>query len=73
MQDFVWYLEDLKAMTFDDKGLFWGICGGIILVILVYRLLLAFAPKVVAPIQKFLKKHPLIWICIPAALLIYFV
>lgn len=32
-----------------------------------------FAPKTIAPLRGFFKRHPLIWICIPAALLIYFV
>nr|MBR4280956.1 sugar ABC transporter permease [Clostridia bacterium] len=67
------FWDNFYAMTFEDKGGFWAICGGIIAVIVLYRLLLGFAPKLVAPIQNFFKKHPLIWICIPAALLIYFV
>ena len=70
IQDF---LDNLVYMTFEDRGGFWAIIGAIAAVILVYHLLLRFAPKVVAPIHNFLKKHPLIWICIPAAALIYFV
>lgn len=70
IQDF---LDNLVYMTFEDRGGFWAIIGAIAAVILVYHLLLRFVPKVVAPIHNFLKKHPLIWICIPAAALIYFV
>ena len=66
-------LDNFVYMTFEDKGGFWTLCGIIIAVILVYQLLLRFAPKTVAPVHNFLQKHPLIWICIPAALLIYFV
>ena len=69
-QDFI---DNLVYMTFDDRGLFWGICGGVVAVVLLYQLLLRFTPKVVAPLQNFFKRHPLIWIAIPAALLIYFV
>lgn len=69
-QDFI---DNLYYMTFEGRGLFWGVCSGIIAVIVLYQLLLRFVPKVVAPIHNFLKRHPLIWICIPAALLIYFV
>lgn len=67
------FLDNLVYMTFEDRGGFWTMIGVIAAVILVYHLLLRFAPKVVAPIHNFLKKHPLIWICIPAAALIYFV
>lgn len=70
IQDF---LDNLVYMTFEDRGGFWAIIGAIAAVILVYHLLLRFVPKSVAPIHNFLKKHPLIWICIPAAALIYFV
>ena len=70
IQDF---LDNLVYMTFEDRGGFWAIIGAIAAVILVYHLLLRFVPKAVAPIHNFLKKHPLIWICIPAAALIYFV
>ena len=69
-QDFV---DNLYAMTFEDHGGFWTICGALLAVIVAYQLLLRFAPKAVAPVHSFLKKHPLIWICIPAALLVYFV
>ena len=70
IQDF---LDNLVYMTFEDRGGFWAIIGAIAAVILVYHLLLRFVPKSVEPIHNFLKKHPLIWICIPAAALIYFV
>ena len=61
-QDFI---DNLYYMTFEDRGLFWGVCSGIIAVIVLYQLLLRFTPNVVAPIHNFLKRHPLIWICIP--------
>ena len=67
------FLDNLVYMTFEDRGGFWTVIGAIAAVIVVYHLLLRFAPKVVAPIHNFLKKHPLIWICFPAAALIYFV
>lgn len=70
LQDF---LDNFYAMTFDGKGGFWAVCGILTAVIVLYQLLLRFAPGTVAPIHRFLTKHPLIWICIPAALLIYFV
>ncbi|MCF0228779.1 MAG: sugar ABC transporter permease [Parasporobacterium sp.] len=66
------FFENLGYMTFSDGG-FWIFAGIIVAVILVYQLLLRFAPKVVAPIHNFLKKHPMVWLIIPAALLIYFV
>ena len=52
---------------------FWVICSILLALILFYQVLRSFAPKTVAPLSKFFKKHPLVWICIPAALLIYFV
>lgn len=67
------FLDNLVYMTFEDRGGFWMVCGVIAAVILIYHLLLRFTPKVVAPVHRFFQKHPLIWICIPAALLIYFV
>ena len=67
------FLDNLVYMTFEDRGGFWLACAIILGVILLYEVLLHFAPKTVAPIHNFLKRHPLIWICIPAALLIYFV
>ncbi len=67
------FLDNLVYMTFEDRGGFWLACAIILGVILLYEVLLHFVPKTVAPIHNFLKKHPLIWICIPAALLIYFV
>ena len=69
-QDFA---DNMYAMTFEDKGGFWLICAIVLGLIVVYQVLLKFVPKAVAPIHKFLDKHPLIWVCIPAALLIYFV
>lgn len=67
------FLDNFVYMTFEDKGGFWTVCAVIAAVILVYHVLLRFTPKAVAPIHNFFQKHPLIWICIPAALLIYFV
>ena len=67
------FLENIFKMTFENKGLFWGVCGGIAAIILVYQMLKSYAPKTVAPVHHFLKRHPLVWICIPAALLLYFV
>ena len=67
------FLDNLVYMTFEDRGGFWLTCVIVLAVILIYQLLLRFAPRAVAPVHKFLSRHPLIWICIPAALLIYFV
>lgn len=67
------FLDNLVYMTFEDRGGFWLGCAVVLAVILIYQLLLRFAPKAVAPVHRFLSRHPLIWICIPAALLIYFV
>ena len=67
------FLDNLVYMTFEDRGGFWLACTVVLAVILIYQLLLRFAPRAVAPVHKFLSRHPLIWICIPAALLIYFV
>ncbi len=69
-QDFI---DNLLYMTFEGRDMFWLVIGGLFAVILLYNLLVRVAPKVVAPVQNFLKRHPLIWICIPAAALIYFV
>lgn len=67
------FLDNLVSMTFEGKGGFWSVCGVIALMIVIYSLLRRFAPASVAPVHRFFDKHPLIWICIPAALLIYFV
>ncbi len=67
------FLDNFVYMTFEGKGGFWSIFGIITAVILIYHLLLRFVPKAVAPVHGFFQKHPLIWIWIPAALLIYFV
>ncbi len=72
MEQVTEFFENLAYMTFSNGG-FWGGFAIIAAVILCYQLLKQFAPKTVAPISKFLAKHPLIWILIPAALLIYFV
>ena len=72
MEQFSEFFENLAFMTFSHDR-FWVLCAIIVAVILVYQLLLRFAPKTVDPVHHFFQRHPLIWICIPAALLIYFV
>lgn len=72
MEQFQEFLENFGYMTFSHDG-FWIACSVLLGVILIYQLLLHFVPKAVAPIHRFLQRHPLIWIAIPAALLIYFV
>ncbi len=66
------FFDNFTYMTFSN-GQFWTICAVLIALILGYQLLLRFAPNTVAPVSRFFSRHPLIWICIPAALLIYFV
>ncbi len=66
------FFENLSYMTF-STGHLGPICLALVAVIICYQLLKQFAPKTVAPVSKFFSRHPLIWICIPAALLIYFV
>ena len=72
MEQVTEFLENFGYMTFSN-GSFWMGFTVIAAVILVYQLLLRFVPNVVAPVHRFFQRHPLIWICIPAALLIYFV
>ncbi len=66
------FLENVSYMTFSHEQ-FWVILAVAAGVVLIYQLLGVFAPKTIAPLRGFFKRHPLIWICIPAALLIYFV
>ena len=66
------FFENLWRMTFSNDS-FWMICLALVAVILAYQLMRRFAPAAVAPVSRFFDRHPLIWICIPAALLIYFV
>ena len=67
------FFDNLGYMTFSNDT-FWIVCMVLVALILAYQLLLKrFAPAVTAPITKFFDRHPLIWLCIPAALLIYFV
>lgn len=66
------FLDNFTYMTFSSDR-FWIICSILVAVIVVYQLLEKFVPKAVAPVHRFLSAHPLIWICIPAALLFYFV
>ncbi len=72
MEQFSEFLENFGYMTFSNDS-FWLVCVAVLAVLLVYQLLLRFVPAVVAPVHRFLQRHPLIWIAIPAALLIYFV
>ena len=59
-------------MTFSHEG-FWAVLAVVALaVVVIYQLLGAFAPKTIAPVRGFFKRHPLVWLLIPAALLIYF-
>lgn len=67
------FLDNFLYMTFDEKGAFWILCAVLLGILVVYQVLLHFAPKTVAPVHKFFQRHPLIWVCIPAVLLIYFV
>ena len=66
------FLENFGYMTFSNTQ-FWIGFGVLAAVILCYQLAKRFAPSVTAPVTTFFDHHPLIWICIPAALLIYFV
>ena len=66
------FLENLGYMTFSSDR-FWILCSVLVAIILVYQLLLRFSPKAVAPVHRFLTRHPLVWLVIPAALLVYFV
>lgn len=66
------FLENLGYMTFSHEG-FWAVLAVVVAVVVIYQLLGAFAPKTIAPVRGFFKRHPLVWLLIPAALLIYFV
>lgn len=66
------FFENFGYMTFSSDRV-WIILSVLVALIVVYQLLLKFVPKSVAPLHRFFTRHPLIWICIPAALLIYFV
>ena len=72
MEQMTEFFENLRHMTFSSDR-FWRIILIVMAVILCYQLLKRFAPRAVAPVSGFLSRHPLIWICIPAVLLIYFV
>jgi len=72
MEQMTEFFENLRYMTFSSDR-FWRIILIVMAVILCYQLLKRFAPRAVAPVSGFLSRQPLIWICIPAALLIYFV
>lgn len=66
------FLENLGYMTFSHEG-FWAVLAVVVAVVVIYQLLGAFASKTIAPVRGFFKRHPLVWLLIPAALLIYFV
>lgn len=66
------FFDNFTYMTFSN-GRLWTGCAALIALILGYQLLKQFAPNTVAPVSRFFDRHPLIWLCIPAALLIYFV
>ena len=66
------FFDNFGYMTFSN-GQFWTICAVLIALILGYQLMGRFAPNVTAPVSRFFNRHPLIWIWIPALLLIYFV
>lgn len=66
------FFDNFTYMTFSN-GQFWTICAVLMAFILGYQLLRRFASNTVAPVSRFFSRHPLIWIWIPAALLIYFV
>lgn len=72
MEQLTEFFEKLYDMTFSGEA-FWPVCAVLVAVIAAYQLLKRFAPGAVAPLSRFLDRHPLIWLCIPAALLIYFV
>ena len=62
------FLENLGYMTFSHEG-FWAVLAVVVAVVVIYQLLGAFAPKTIAPVRGFFKRHPLVWLLIPAALL----
>lgn len=66
------FLDNLGYMTFSHEG-FWLGLAVVAAVLVGYQLLRRLAPAAVAPVSRFFDHHPLIWLCIPAALLIYFV
>ena len=70
MEQVLDFFERFGEMTFSNEG-FWTFAAIAAAVILAYELLMRFAPKTVAPVSRFFDRHPLVWICIPAALLIY--
>lgn len=72
MDQILEFFELFSDMTFSNSG-FWIGMAVLAAVIVGYQLLKSYAPKVVSPVSTFLDRHPLIWVCIPAALLIYFV
>ena len=55
MEQFSEFFENLAFMTFSHDR-FWVLCAIIVAVILVYQLLLRFAPKAVGPVHHFLQQ-----------------
>lgn len=72
MEQILEFFDNFSYMTFSNSQ-FWIICAVLVALILGYQMLKRFAPNTVAPVSRFFNRHPLIWICIPAAMLIYFV
>lgn len=72
MEQFSEFLETIGYMTFSNDR-FWGVFAAVAAAVILYQLLGAFAPKAVAPVRGFFRRHPLVWLLIPAALLIYFI
>ena len=72
MEQIAEFLDNLGYMTFSHEG-FWLGLAVVAAVLVGYQLLRRLAPAAVAPVSRFFDHHPLIWLCIPAALLIYFV
>lgn len=66
------FFDNLCYMTFAHEG-FWLGLAVVAAVLVIYQLLRRFVPAAVAPVSCFFDHHPLIWLCVPAALLIYFV
>lgn len=72
MEQILEFLDTLYMMTFSNEQT-WVTILALAAVVVCYQLLRRFSPKTVAPVSRFFAHHPLIWIWIPAALLIYFV
>jgi len=81
--DDVWYdAESISEFQSGIGGVFFsymfnatfgGASGFLAALVWVILMVLPFRPKIRKALDGFFDRHPLIWICIPAALLIYFV